>query len=344
MKDAFLFSYNYGCKEVFFMEVTKMRKLYDRVANRLINLDFESIYPGFHRFRFALYNDETIWLENKEIPQQGFYGNTTIVFEGAQIAIWKVDQNPDSYDIDVFTAGIVHEMFHAFQMESNMGEEAPNDLKLLQYPDDEKNFLVKQAENELLASSIGATKSRKVTIYQTILASRELRRASIGDFVHQEELIEKWEGQAEFAGTYALKQLAYEKYEKRISDYAAILTNGDNLFDIRRNAYFSGTLMCILKCEIENEACEITKHLMKDKRVRERRFDDFFASDIVRVPAEGFICGYDPMNQIRMGDRLLATKLIRININGESIHIPGPVVVELKADTSNLTTAYYIRK
>ena len=321
-----------------------MRKLYDRVADRLTNLDFESIYPGFHRFRFALYNDATIWLEDKEIPQQGFYGNTTRVFEGEQIAIWKVDQNPDSYDIDEFTAGIVHEMFHAFQMESDMEDELPSDLKLLQYPEDENNFLVKQAENELLASSVNATKSRKATIYHAIQASRELRRSSIGDFVHQEELIEKWEGQAECSGTLALKQLAYEKYEKRLVDYAAILTNGDHLFDIRRNAYFSGTLMCILKSEIKNEACEIAQQLIEDKKARQKRFDDFFASDTVCVPAEGFICGYDPMNQIRMGDRLLATKLIMINVKGESIRIQGPVVVDLKVGTSNLTTAYHVRK
>ena len=321
-----------------------MRKLYDRVTDRLINLDFESIYPGFHRFRFALYNDKAIWFEDKEIPQQDFYGNTTRVFEDEQIAIWKVDQDPDSYDIDELTAGIVHEMFHAFQMESGMEDEAPSDLKLLQYPEDENNFLIKQAENELLASSVNTARSRKATIYHTIQASRELRRVGIGDFVHQEELIEKWEGQAECSGTLALKQLSYEKYEKRLADYAAILTNGDHLFDIRRNACFSGTLMCILEFEIKNEASEITKQLIKDKKARKKRFDEFFAGDTVCIPAEGFICGYDPMNQIRMGDRLLATKLIMINVKGESIRIQGPVVVDLKSGTSNITTSYYIRK
>ena len=50
------------------------------------------------------------------------------------------------------------------------------------------------------------------------------------------------------------------------------------------------------------------------------------------------------MNQLRMGNRLLATGFIMINIEGRAIHIPGPVVVELKADTSNLTTAYFIEK
>ena len=321
-----------------------MRKLYNRVADKLKSLDFEGIYPGFHYFRFALYNDEKIWLEDKEIPQHNFYGNTTVVFEGEQIAIWKVDENPDSYDIDLFTAGIVHEMFHAFQMENKMYEEAPNDLKLLQYPEDEKNYLVKQAENELLASFINATESGKAKIYHTILASRELRRARIGDFVHQEELIEKWEGQAECAGTLALKQLSYEKYEKRIADYATILKNGDNLFDIRKNAYFSGTLMRILECEIKEDMCEITRRLLEDKKARERRFDEFFSKDVVRIPAEGYICGYDPMNQLRMGNRLLATGFIMINIKDRAIHIPGPVVVELKADTPNLTTAYFIGK
>ena len=321
-----------------------MRRLYDEVTHRLTTLDFGRIYPGFHPFRFALYNDETIWLAGEEIPQQGFYGNTTVVFEGDRIAIWKVDQDPASYDIDVLTAGIVHEMFHAFQMESDMKNEAPSDLMLLQYPEDENNFLVKQAENELLASSVNATVPRKAVIYHMIRASRNLRRLNIGDFVRQEELIEKWEGQAECAGTLALKQLAYRKYEKRLADYAATLTNGDHLFDIRRNAYFSGTLMCILESEIPKEACETARRLAENKKVRKKRFDDFFANNTVRIPAEGFICGYDPMNQIRMGDRLLADGFVMIDVAGEQIHIPGPVVVDLQTDTPNLVTAYYIRK
>lgn len=37
------------------------------------------------------------------------------------------------------------------------------------------------------------------------------------------------------------------------------------------------------------------------------------------------------------------TGFIRINVGGEQISIPGPVVVELKENTSNRTTAYYIR-
>lgn len=321
-----------------------MRKLYDKVVSKLNTLDFEMIYPGFHCFRFALYNDETIWLEQKEIPQQGFYGCTTIVFEGEQIAIWKVDQDPDSYDIDVITAGIVHEMFHAFQMEQRWNEEAPNDLKLLQYPEDEKNFLVKQAENELLASSIGASKSEKTTIYHTVLASRELRRTRMEEFVHQEELIEQWEGLAECAGTLALKQLSHEKYEKRLSEYADKLRAGENIFNIRKNAYVSGTLMGILRREVEKEACDMGKRLAEDKRVREKQVEDFFKEETIRVPAEGFICGYDPMNQIRIGDNLLATGFIMLHVGGEQISIPGPVVIELKENTSNQTRAYYIRR
>jgi hypothetical protein len=320
-----------------------MRKLYDKVAAKLDTLDFSRIYPGFHRFRFALYDEKTIWLEEKEIPQQNFYGNTTVVFEGEQIAIWKITKAPDSYDIDIFTAGIVHEMFHAFQKECRMDTDAPSDLKLLQYPMDEKNFLVKQAENELLAASVHATVSRQAAIYQTILASRALRRAHIGDFVDEEERIEKWEGQAECSGTLALKQLAYEKYERRLDDYAALLTAGDNLFDIRRNAYFSGTLMCILARGVYNKTCETAKRLAETQTSHEKRFTDFFAGGTTRIPAEGFICGYDPMNQIRLGNRLLATEFIMLQINGETIRIPGPVVVELMADSPNLTTAYFIQ-
>ena len=66
-------------------------------------------------------------------------------------------------------------MFHAFQYDTLKDVEFPNDLKLLQYPDDEENYLIKQNEDELLAESADADPKRKAEILRTILASRALR-------------------------------------------------------------------------------------------------------------------------------------------------------------------------
>lgn len=318
-----------------------MRKLYDDVKKALAKIDFESIYPGFHPFTFALYNEESIYFSDRVIPQQGFYGNTAMEFEGEYIAIWKVDQDTKSYDIDTFAAGIVHEMFHAFQREMGMESDAPNDLLLLQYPDDVTNHISRQTENELLAASVHADRVRKTALYRSVLASRESRRANLAEFVNQEELIERWEGQAECCGTLALKQLAPEKYEKRLIDYADLLRNGEYLFDVRKSAYFSGTLMRLLEREVGAEICEVEKKMNELQQMYRKEFDDFFAHPTVKTSAEGYICGYDPMNQIRLGDRILAKYFVTINCGGNPIQLKGPVVVDMKAGTPNLTEAYY---
>ena len=318
-----------------------MRKLYDDVTKALAKIDFESIYPGFHPFTFALYNDESIYFADRVIPQQGFYGNTTVDFEGEHIAIWHVDRDTRSYDIDTFTAGIVHEMFHAFQRESGMESNAPNDLVLLQYPDDVRNHISRQTENELLAASVYADRAGKTALYHSVVASRNNRKANLSEFVNQEELIERWEGQAECCGTLALKQLATKKYEKRLEDYAGLLRKGEFLFDVRRSAYFSGTLMRLLEREVGDEICEVEKKLIETKKMHQRKFDEFFAHNTVKTSAEGYICGYDPMNQVRFGDQIFAKYFVAINCGGNPIQILGPVVVDMKAGSPNLTEAYY---
>lgn len=178
-------------------------------------------------------------------------------------------------------------------------------------------------------------------LYYAVLASRESRKANLCEFVEQEELIEKWEGQAECSGTLALKQLSVEKYEKRLEDYAKILRSGEFLFDVRKSAYFSGTLMGILECEVGDETVEIAKRLTETQMQYQRQFDEFFSHNTVNTKAEGYICGYDPMNQIRLGDRILAKYFIAIHSNGVIIKLTGPVVVEMKEGSPNLTESYY---
>ena len=318
-----------------------MRHFYVQVNQKLNSIDFDAIYPGFHKYRFALYNDDTIWFEDREIPQQGFFGNTAKEYEGEYIAIWHVDQPLGSYDLDVFNAGIVHEMFHAFQYDTLKDVEFPNDLKLLQYPDDEENYLIKQNEDELLAESIDADPKRKAEILKTILASRALRELKIGEFVHQEDLIEKFEGQAECSGMLALKQLSEEKFNQKIHDYAGILKEGTYLFDVRKNGYFSGTLIRLLERESKDLQSEIKNKIENEQASKQQKFDAFFSTGKDYYEAVGFICGYDPMNQIRLGDRLWAKHFMAINVNGEVIQMHEQCVVEMQEGSTNLTKGYW---
>ncbi len=318
-----------------------MRHFYEQIDQKLNTIDFDAIYPGFRKYGFALYDDETIWFADREIPQQGFFGNTAIEYEGAYIAIWHVDRPTDEYDLDEFTAGIVHEMFHAFQYDTRKDAEFPNDLKLLQYPDDEENYLLKQNENELLAESADAEPARKAEILRTVLASRKLRERIIGEPVHQEDLIEKLEGQAECAGLLALRQLSEEKFDRKLHDYAGILKEGTCLFDVRRSGYFSGAMICLLERESAGLQSGIRKKLETERAAKQQTFDAFFSAERQYREAVGFICGYDPMNQIRLGDRLWAKHFMAIRADGEIIRLHEPCVVDMQAGSPNLTKGYW---
>lgn len=58
-------------------------------------LDFNELFEGFHKYRFALYNREEIVLNDKVMPyQEEFRGNTTKEYGGEYIAIWDVGFDP----------------------------------------------------------------------------------------------------------------------------------------------------------------------------------------------------------------------------------------------------------
>lgn len=312
-----------------------MRILYNKVFSKIQSINFEELYTGFHPFRFALYNDNRIWFEDRDIPQEGFFGNTAKEYNGEYIAIWKVNCDIATIDIDELTAGIVHEMFHAFQLETDMNDMAPNDLKLLMYPINEDNLYVKQNENELIAESVDATPERKAIILRTVRASREFRKGQIGEYLDQEDLIERWEGQAECCGLLALKAMNPNKYFQKLHEYADYLRNSKNLLDVRRNAYYSGSLLRILEREVDEKLNPIKSYLNSDYLKKREIIDDFYKKDLINIEAKGYICGYDPMNQFRLNDIIYATNFMDVNVNGNIIRLSYPVAVKMKPSSPN---------
>lgn len=318
-----------------------MRDFYTKISKRLDDVDFEAVYSGFHRFPFALYNDETVWLSDREIPRKGFFGNTAIEFEGKPMAIWNVQEDINTVDIDIFTSNIVHEMFHAFQMEQNMNTEAPNDMKLLMYPADTTNYIVKQQESVMIADAFDAPFEKKVELYRVVLACRELRKKQIGEFIDQEYLIEKWEGVAESCKMLALKQLSLEKYEKTLRDYLDLVRGGELLFDIRKNAYYTGTLMRLLKDEIGESESSVCQKMNEFTDRNKAAIEAFMAKGPLRIEAAGRICGYDPMNQIRVGDKLFAKHFLLLQVGDKQETLTGETLVEMKEGSLFETVAYW---
>ena len=91
----------------------RLDELYDQLSRTISALDFERIWPGFTPLKFALYDDEHCVLDGSYIEKTDvFCANTSIVYQGEQIAIWNV---AEEIKPAILASKIVHEMFHGFQ-------------------------------------------------------------------------------------------------------------------------------------------------------------------------------------------------------------------------------------
>ena len=123
-------------------------ELYSRVSETVSSLDFGRIWPGFRPLKFALYDDEKCFYDGMYIEKSDdFCANTSINFQGEQIAIWKV---VDDLPIPVLASKIVHEMFHGYQTVENWNCWADEMEALYRYQYNADNLSLKLRENELL--------------------------------------------------------------------------------------------------------------------------------------------------------------------------------------------------
>ncbi len=351
-----------------------MRSLYNAVSETLDRVDFPSLFPGFHRFPFALYNDAAVTLADREIPyDRRFLGNTAIEYEGGFLAIWMVEdaakEDPVSLAVD-----LVHEMFHAFQNER--GETRfPNDLIGLDYPRTAEVLLAKSAEYALLHEAF-ATKDagRKRELLIRFMAYRLHRQSWMGEIIHQEYLTETAEGMAEFTLLKALKSLSEELYQKQIESHLSNLKpGGKSAFDMRRLAYWSGSLFLVaaedaglgFAHEIGKETrCVfelLSKHvgvqtppppkedaLLAARALAEANEDALSAQILAfkqqktnRTEGAFTICGYDPMNMVKKDTEVLCTHFVMLKpAGGEPVFIKGPVLLHMEKGTYFKVRAY----
>ncbi len=143
---------------------------YLQVKEAISSLDLNSIWPGFKPLKFALYDDEKCYFDGHYVEKtDAFCANTSIVYEGEQIAIWMVQQELDK---SVLTSKIVHEMFHGYQ--SIMGWNCwPNEIEALyRYQYNAENLSLKLRENALL---LALSERFDGSALKELLALRKLR-------------------------------------------------------------------------------------------------------------------------------------------------------------------------
>ena len=163
-----------------------MRQLYRAVSEALDRVDFASLFPGFRRYPFALYDEDAVTLAASETPyDRRFLGNTAIEFEGGFLAIWKVEKPREENTVSL-AASLVHEMFHAFQRERGEAR-FPNDLIGLDYPRTAEAVLATEAEHALLREAFRTKEAaEKRPLLDRFMAFRLHKEAWMGEIIEQE--------------------------------------------------------------------------------------------------------------------------------------------------------------
>lgn len=337
------------------------------VVNAILNrIDFNNLFVGFHMYRFALYSSKEIIIDGKTIPyEENFRGNTSIMYEGEYIAIWNLEIDPIN-DMEQLAYCLVHEMFHCHQRANNETR-YPSDFELLNYPDDEENFLRKYNENRYLAD---AYESRDITQLYKFFCIRESRFNAYPSMVRQELKAETLEGMAEYIGLKALKYINEEKYNTFVTDYLGKLRKESNLlFDVRRISYFSGAIFFLC---LEIFGFSVNNDFGSEQTLYEQNTIDFkeiipevhsysfvhrnyvqlvhekeskikeHISHAKYILSDAFICGYDPMNMFRVRDMIYCNYFVCLNESGKVKNINSAVVLKLAKGSNQDVVGYYL--
>lgn len=341
-------------------------KMYADVNTILDAIDFNALFEGFCKYRFALYTSQEIVIDGRTMPyQDGFMGNTAILHEGEYMAIWNMELDPVA-DPEKLACCLVHEMFHCHQHTNNECR-FPDDIELLRDPDGTDNFINKYNENRYLAD---ACERKDMELLRKFAYIRELRRKAYPSMVRQELMAEGIEGMAEYIGLKAFRRINSGKYHAIINDYLGKLKAESNLlFDVRRSSYYTGAIffLCLeqfgfpinnafdsektayeqsivsiatRKAEIFTYAfiAEYYEQLRQEKRtmveehVKRARY----------VKSDAFICGYDPMNMFRVDDIVFCRHFVFINENGEVKAIHSAVALQLTEGSGRRIAGYYV--
>lgn len=210
---------------------------------RLAKIEFSKLWPGFKPFRFALYDEEYVYLDDVVFAVDNrFLGNTAIEYENEIIAIWKI-YHKQMIAVDILTSKLIHEMFHAFQM-SKQESRYPNELiDGLNYYYSSLNLTIKYEENKLLVGLFDEFSQDK---FNEFLQLRKYREKKFPHELTYETKIEIIEGMAEYIELKALKILNENLYQESVNKIKKELIDYRKLLPIRMHSYHVGALLLLI--------------------------------------------------------------------------------------------------
>ncbi len=215
-----------------------LRTLYTEVKQHIDTLDFSKLWNGFAPLKFALYTTDACFFDGAYVPKtDAFCANTAILYQGEWIAIWYVQDQPDTR---VLASKMVHEMFHGFQM-MHGDSRFPDELDALyHYRYDAENLDLKLQENHLLCA---LSEQFDAQAFREFLQIRKYRSAAFPYAFAYESCVEQIEGSANFVELQCLKQLSAELFEKKRAAILERITDPANLLPVRIICYDVGALL-----------------------------------------------------------------------------------------------------
>ena len=339
--------------------------MYNTVNSILDTIDFNDLFAGFHKYRFALYTGNEIVLDGKVMPgREDFRGNTAKEYEGEYIAIWNVEFDPVE-DAERLACCLIHEMFHCHQF-TNKETRFPSDFELLNYPDDIDNFTKKYNENRYLTD---AYEQQDMELFRKFVSIRMERYKKYPAMVRLEWKAETLEGMAEYINLKALKQVNPEKHAAAVEGFLNKLREESSLlFDVRRISYYAGAVyfLCLEKLGMpvrnafDSELTAFEQNPVDTNGVEVKICSyDFISKKFAELAAEkeaiikdhvehavytecpSFICGYDPMNMFRLGDFVYCKYFVCLNENGTVKTFTSAILLQLEKGSNQKVTGYY---
>ena len=338
-----------------------MKEQYLQVCQILRRVDFSRLWPGFHPYPFSLYDGVHAMLDGELVPcPPHFRGGTALYHQGRPLAIWNVAQDPPR-DPELFAAALVHEMFHAFQLE--LGERRfPDDLALAAAPLTPETLALAAAEFSALAAG-------DLPRFKSL---RERRRDLTGDVIREEFFAETIEGTAQYIQFSALSQLDPQKGSAALEECRKALSRPQRLTDLRRRAYDSGALLLcstiragldpthligretrpvyeLLAPQIESAPVPAVspaqlshwRELLQARQdERSRLLDTFLSGPRAEIPGPFTVIGYDPMNLFRQGEWLYSSSYLCLSGPSGKIELTGDALLRMAPDSLNHAVSY----
>lgn len=223
----------------------ELSRAYHEIEERLEKIDFPALFRGFSRFPFALYDDGQACVGGRIIEKPAeFLGNTSVMYDGAHTAIWKLSEG--AYDPDVLTSKLVHEMLHAFQNASGEKRWADERAALVKYRYEEANFAARLEEAACMRKCLAEDAP---DAFARLLSLRRARMERFPFAYDYEARIEQIEGTAHAVEHAALAQLDPGKAKESWERMLTALSDPARYFPVRAVTYLSGAavIACLRK-------------------------------------------------------------------------------------------------